>query len=73
MGRDPSSLRAGQHASSAAAFLTTMPAASLAVLAALRFSFARGLLSPLVAALSYAAGARLPGGAVGAARLKSAR
>ena len=57
MGRDPSSLRAGQHAVSGAAFLALLPAASAALLLALRFVFARGLLSPLVTLLTYWAGA----------------
>lgn len=56
MGREPSSLRPGQHACSGASFLATVPAAGAAVLVALRFVFARHLLSPLVTALSYWAG-----------------
>ena len=57
MGRDPSSLRAGQHAVSGEAFLKLLPAACTALLMALRFVFARGLLSPLVTLLTYWAGA----------------
>ena len=57
MARDPSSLRAGQHALSGAAFLVLIPAGSAVLLLALRFVFARGLLSPLVTLLTYWAGA----------------
>ena len=57
MARDPSSLRAGQHAVSSTAFLTLIPAGSAVLLLVLRFIFARGLLSPLVTLLIYWAGA----------------
>ena len=57
MARDPSSLRAGQHAVSSTAFLTLIPAGSAVLLLVLRFIFARGLLSPLVTLLTYWAGA----------------
>ena len=72
MGRDPSSLRAGQHAVSGAAFLALLPAGSAAVLLALRFAFARGLLSPLVTLLTYWAGACCGCGAAGPALLTRA-